>query len=266
MVCNEVQPLLHAYVDDELELTSSFEIEEHAQSCAVCAAELARLRELRSRIQSANLHYRTPAAVRERVLQSLGTITPPDSDQPQPISRASRNPVTIYSSPAWRWWAIAASIGLSVFAGWAIFATASRSSTEMLLAQETVASHVRSLMADHLTDVASSSQHTVKPWFAGRLDFSPPVKDLAAEGFPLVGGRLDYVDQRPVAALVYKRREHTINLFLWPIDAAADDKLHESSHQGYHTVHWSKNGFAWWAVSDLNAEELRQFAALLRSE
>jgi anti-sigma factor RsiW len=161
---------------------------------------------------------------------------------------------------------VAASLTLVFVLGWQIAGLQSRSSAEDLLVREVLSSHVRSLLvASHQTDVASSDQHTVKPWFQGHLDFSPPVKDLSKDDFLLIGGRLDYLGDHPVAALVYKRREHFINLFIWPSSSGSAAGPAAVTRQGYHLIHWTDAGLTNWAVSDLNEKELEEFVNLIRN-
>ncbi len=250
MSCETTQALLDGYFDGELDLVNSVEIERHLQTCAGCAGEYGSRQALRAAIRGGALYHRAPAPLGRRLRRSLQ-----QADRPAPA----------FGTRRWAWPALAACLVVAalVVAG-RLTRFPVRPNTDGVLAQAVLSGHVRSLMASHLVDVASTSQHTVKPWFSGKLDFAPPVTDLAAQGFPLVGGRLDYLDNRPVAALVYGRRKHRINLFIWPADrtASADG---EEIRQGYALVHWSQSGMTYWAVSDLNPAELHQFAALLQA-
>ena len=162
----------------------------------------------------------------------------------------------------WGWLRLGSAFACGVLAGLAILLV-NPAPIDDPLAREVVASHVRSLMVSHLSDVASSDQHSVKPWFNGKLDFSPPVEDLAAAGFPLAGGRLDYVNQRPVAALIYHRHQHTINVFVWPASGQPAQKPARIARQGFNLESWRKDGMQFWAVSDLNDRELGEFTSLL---
>ena len=245
MTCTPANNLLEPYLDDELDASQRAEVAEHLASCGSCAARHAQLLELRAGIREHAPYYHAPAGLQDRVRAA--------------VRHAESNTGRQASGP-WRWLAMAAALLLVVSAAWNVALFRSRSSGADLIAENVLSSHVRSLMGTHLLDVPSSDQHTVKPWFNGKLDFSPDVKDFAAQGFPLIGGRIDYVGGRPVAALVYQRRQHIINLFTWP--SATEGGAPEVTHNGYHVLHWNSAGTAWWAVSDLNAGELRQFENL----
>jgi anti-sigma factor RsiW len=250
MSCQETRQLLDAYVDGELDLVRSLELERHLESCAECQARAMQLKELQSAVQTYSPYFPVPAGLEKRI---RAQVRVPAEGQPQTVPQKKLL--------AWRLAAVAASIVvLAVFAAMFV-ATLRRPSEADTLAQQVVSSHIRSLMANHLADVPSSDQHTVKPWFNGKLDFSPPVKDLKAEGFPLLGGRLDYLDARPVAALVYQRNRHTINLFVWP-SPHSDAGPRTYTINGYNVIHWTKSGMTYWAVSDLNTRELKEFAVL----
>jgi anti-sigma factor RsiW len=160
--------------------------------------------------------------------------------------------------------ALAASLALVALGAWWAARAWPPGPADDRLGRELVAAHVRSLLAEHLLDVRSSDRHTVKPWFLGKLNFAPPVPDLAGHDFPLAGGRLDYLDDRPVAACVYKRRQHVINLFVWPSDSAPNRGAGTATRQGYHLAHWCQGGMTYWAVSDLNEAELQEFARLIQ--
>jgi anti-sigma factor RsiW len=247
LICQEAHRLIHPYLDGELDLVRSLEIEAHLNDCETCAQAYNELRTFHSALSDSALRFEPPAALRNRIRSAL-------RDESEVTDRSLRL--------SWRWMIPALSFAVLVIVAWAVFALLSRPSTSDLVAQEIVSSHVRSLMEKHLTDVPSSDQHTVKPWFNGRLDFSPPVKDLAAAGFTLVGGRLDYIGNRPVAALVYQHRQHYINVFVWPSAGAADASGGALVRQGYNLIHWTNSGMNYWAVSDLNPAELQQFVQL----
>jgi anti-sigma factor RsiW len=248
LICQVAHKLIHPYLDDELDLVRSLEIEAHLNDCQTCAKAYDELRTFHSALSDSALRFEPPAALRNRIRSAI-------RDESEETDRTLRF--------SWRWVIPAVSFAVLLIVAWAVLALVSRSSTSDLVAQEIVSSHVRSLMEKHLTDVPSSDQHTVKPWFNGRLDFSPPVKDLAAAGFSLVGGRLDYIGNRPVAALVYQHRQHYINVFVWPSTGAADASGSALVRQGYNLIHWSNSGMNYWAISDLNLAELQQFVQLL---
>jgi anti-sigma factor RsiW len=248
--CNETRTWLHGYIDGELDLARTVEIERHIEGCAACSRARDNHRALQTSLRGASLVYRCPDHLRTRIQAT--------------VRRETVRPDARLDLPR-RYLAIAAALLLVAVGAWLLLRPPSEQSLNGRIAQDVVASHVRSLLADHLTDVASSDRHTVKPWFAGKVDFAPAVVDLSPEGFPLVGGRLDYLEHRPVAALVYSRRKHMINLFIWPSEQAADSALQSFTTQGYQIAHWNEAGTAYWAISDLNVGELTQFIQLVRA-
>ncbi|WP_295991086.1 anti-sigma factor [Rugamonas sp.] len=254
MDCNQAQDLMSAYVDGELDAATALQMERHLAGCAACEAALAQQLELRATIAQQATRHKAPPHLKHRIRAALA--------QQQPRRRAPRT---------WPWAWINLGIAGASTAAFAVTLALylGQPSGGERLEQDLVASHFRSLMPDHLADVASTDQHTVKPWFAGKLDFSPPVVDLAQQDFPLVGGRLDYLNQRAVAALVYRHRKHIINLYLWPQRSAHEAPAsapQSSSHQGFQLLRWSDKGMDYSAVSDLNGQELAQFAHLLQAK
>ncbi len=252
MDCQDTRQLLHAYLDRELDLVRSLEMEAHLAACSGCARAYQSQQSLHKAVQKSELFFPAPATLAAALRSRLPKGEPPR--EPKAGLRWS-----------WKWAGAVAAAAALIVAGSVWRSIASRRSASEMLAQEVVSAHIRSLMANHLTDVASSDQHTVKPWFAGRLDFSPPVIDLGAEGFPLVGGRLDYVTGHPAAALVYSRRKHLINLLIWPSAESPANPAQPAAKNGFNLIHWTQAGMTWWAVSDLNAGELGQFAQMMRA-
>ena len=249
MATDSFAPLLHAYFDNELDLVRSLELEEHLKTCPDCAQEIWTQQTLRQGLRSANLYHRAPAGLEARIRAAL----PRES---KVVEMPRRN--------LWNWMAVAAAILVALVLTWRMMPSFPGQTGTDLLAQEVVASHIRSLQPGHLLDVESTDQHTVKPWFDGKIDFSPPVKDFAEDGFPLIGGRLDYIDHRPAAALVYQRHKHFINVYVWPESEAKASRARLESSEGYNIAFWEHGGMYFCAVSDLNTGELQQFAQLLQ--
>ena len=245
-----MQNLIHGYIDGELDLLNGLRVEQHLQECPACARDHQNHQALRSALSDGSLYFNAPASLQKRVRSHLRAGV---KGEPKPVMLS------------WRWLAVGGSLALVAALISGLVFMQSGPARDELLAQEVVSGHVRSLMANHLTDVASTDQHTVKPWFDGRLDFSPPVTDLTTQGFPLVGGRLDYIGNRPVAALVYQRRRHFINLFIWPEAAEPGGRTKMIVRQGYNLIYWNRAGMAYWAVSDLNLSELQEFTQALQN-
>ena len=252
MDCRESEQMMMADVDGELDAPTVACLRAHLATCAACRTAHAALSDLHAEIrQHATVHV-APSHLRHRIIASL------------PRKPARRK----FAAWPWAWINFAAAAAFSAAFATMLMLRLSAPSPADQLEQEIVSSHFRSLMADHLTDVASSDQHTVKPWFTGKLDFSPPVFDLAQQGFPLIGGRLDYLAGRTVAALAYHRHKHVVNLFVWPEKpgTVASAAFRMSARQGYQLASWTEGGFRYEAVSDTNAQELTEFRRLLESQ
>jgi anti-sigma factor RsiW len=239
MTCEETDILVHALIDGELDAGHAREVEDHIATCPRCAKQLAAYRQMSKAIAGADLSYTAPASLRQRIEATLPEVRKPNR-------RAVLRGFAMGSAVS----AIAAS---------GVVAIVLRSDDEARIKSEIVSAHLRSLQAGHLTDVLSTDQHTVKPWFNGRLDVSPPVVDLTARGFTLIGGRLDYVDARAVAAIVYRRRLHVINLFVTQTASTEHRPARTETFQGFNIRTWSDGGLNYWAVSDLAADELAEF-------
>jgi anti-sigma factor RsiW len=265
--CQDKLLLLHGLVDGELDAANSLAIEAHLKACPGCSEELTRIETVRATLAGAQLGHRAPDGLRDRIGQQLDAAVPS-------ASPAARRPIDVTPSPArpsggaaaigfnGRWASGGALVGIAASMA-LVFAMPQLTTTGMQ--DQLVASHVRSLLAHHLVDVETSNRHVVKPWFNGKIDFAPPVIDLVDRGYPLAGGRLDYIDGRVVAAIVYHRRLHSINLFVRPAGGLASPVGFTSRHDGYSIVRWTRGGLEFWAVSDIEPNELDQFRDIFES-
>jgi anti-sigma factor RsiW len=249
----ETRTLLDAYFDGELDLVRSLDVERHVAECNICSAILGRRQAIRDSLKTEGLYFTAPSDLQARILNALPAAIP------------TREPISLRRPSPAQWGILAAALLIFALGAAMVLRGMTISPAQASLSDEVLASHLRSLIGNHLADVVSTDQHTVKPWFDGKLDYSPPVVDLAASGFPLIGGRLDYLDKRDVAALVYQRNKHVINVFVWPAKLGDTGTATRFEQQGYGLISWSQAGMNFWAVSDVNSADLNQFVQLLQA-
>jgi anti-sigma factor RsiW len=263
MSCAENCLRVDLALDDELDPAGLAEFERHLQECPDCAVAFARQKSLRGSLRAQMPRHKPPSALIQRIRDALPEEAP--APEPQTID-APANVVGFPASPSTttRGRLKLAAAGLvgalaaTLATVWVMHVT-----PEDRMTQAVVESHVRALMSGRMFDVASNDPKTIKPWFTGRLDVSPPVKDLAEHGFELVGARLDYIDNRRAAALVYRHNEHVITLYIFATPSAAMSESDPVVRQGYAVCHWSKHGLTDWVVSDIDPDELEQFEDLV---
>ncbi|MCL8486368.1 MULTISPECIES: anti-sigma factor family protein [Bradyrhizobium] len=248
MTCDDAEILIHALADGELDAGHAREVEAHIAACPRCAAELTAIRQMKQALAGADLITKAPAALRLRIEAALPAA-----------AAASITPLAAVPSRRTLLKGFAMGSAVSALAATGLVAIVLRNDDQQRIEAEIVSAHLRSLQAGHLTDVISTDQHTVKPWFNGKLDVAPPVIDLTAQGFTLIGGRLDYVDARPIGAVVYRRRQHVINLFVAQTSSTARRASRLDTIQGFNIRSWRDRGLSYWAVSDINPDELNEF-------
>jgi anti-sigma factor RsiW len=256
MNCEDLEMYLCAYLDDELEVAESLRLERHLTECRACRQVQEAQLTLRSALRDPSLYFQPSANFTNRIALAVRLHAKKEA-------RPESAWFDWFRMPSLRW-VSAAMLVIMITAATLLIFNSLRSSHEQLMASAVLTGHIRSLQAGHLVDVPSSDRHTVKPWFQGKLDFAPPVPDLSELGWVLIGGRLDYLDGRPVAAVIYQRRMHNINVFVWPHRGSADATIQQENAQGYQILHWNGADMTYWVVSDLNRDELMDFARALR--
>jgi anti-sigma factor RsiW len=249
MTCKECQSLMQGYIDGELDLVTALSLEDHIQNCPKCEEMYRDYLTLRTGLSDKSLYFESPSGLRQRIRSHV----------------RKEIHVPVYRRITSRGWLeVVGGLAIVALLLWMLVGGMSAPSVANHLIDDLVGSHVRSLMVSHLTDVTSSNLHVLKPWFSGKIDFSPLIRDASDHGFPLVGARLDYVAGNPVAAVVYRRGQHVINLFMWR--SASDNKIPDTvvTRQGYNLVHWTQGSMTFWLVSDLNRKELEDFGRILQ--
>jgi anti-sigma factor RsiW len=253
MNCRECHDFIDAYIDNELDVAAAILVKQHLRDCPHCQPLLESRKALRALLDNPELQFEVPDSLRRKIESALPAATSSAKRR-----SSTRSVIPWFSVPL----ALAAAFAVVLGLVFLYQGTTPDRSRGNALAVEVISSHVRSLLATHLLDVPSTDQHTVKPWFDGKLKFSPPVQDFTDRGFRLIGGRLDYLNGRDVAALVYQRNKHIINLFIWPSESGRDAAAQSFAKDGYNVLHWARDGFEFWAVSDVNEGDLRAFADL----
>ena len=257
MNCQECHDFIDPYIDNELDVAAAILVKQHLRDCSQCRQLLESRKALRALLNNPQLQFEVPDSLSQKIQSALPVATPSARHR-----SVERSVIPWFTVPLALAAALAVVFGLQFLNQRGMFDRSGGNA----LAEEVISSHVRSLLAAHLLDVPSSDQHTVKPWFDGKLKFSPPVRDFADQGFRLIGGRLDYINGREVAALVYQRRLHIINLFIWPLESGRTTAAESFATNGYNVLHWERDGFAFWAVSDVSAGDLTAFADLAMTQ
>ena len=248
MECDRAAGMLSPLVDSAVGPFTRWRVRRHVAGCSDCADKLEELRAMQSAIRTKLTFHRAPPGLAARIGAAL-----PREVAPVPSRPWFRMPALSFGST-----------GLAgALAGVALTLLVVGGQPQRNLMQDVIGSHIRSLQADHLTDVLTSDQHTVKPWLSARLDVSPPVKELKDQGFPLVGGREDYVDGHPAAVVVYRHDKHVVNLFAWASPGRSEEAFRDESRQGFNIVTWRRGGITYYAVSDVEADQLADFAKLV---
>ncbi|MHB1231055.1 MAG: anti-sigma factor family protein [Burkholderiales bacterium] len=255
MDCKRTLALLPARVDQELGLSEVEEMDQHLQTCPACHSAFVSQTALRAAFKQHATYFQAPRDLEARIRAALPAE--------QEGATVKRRP---WHGGSWSWLNAGTALVSLIALVWSAGLYLATPSPNELLAEEVVSNHVRSLMVNHIADVISSDQHTVKPWFDGKLDFSPIVNDLSTQGFPLIGGRLDYLDHRAVAALVYRHRLHLINVYIWPAANERQTTIRTQTIQGYNLVHWNEAGMVYWVISDLDPQDLMALARILQAQ